>query len=81
MLADKITLFPNPAKDFLQIETDIFLDCFVPRSDKLMVSIFNVLGEKVLEEGFSNEINISALPVGSYFLQFENEKETIVKLH
>ena len=78
-LADKITLFPNPAKDFLQIETDIFLDCFVPRSDKLMVSIFNVLGEKVLEQGFSNEINISALPVGSYFLQFENEKETIVK--
>jgi len=33
----------------------------------------------VLEQDFSNEINISALPIGSYFLQFEYEKGNIVK--
>ena len=74
LLADKITLFPNPASDFLQIETDIF-----PEKEAVRMSIFNVLGEKVLAQDFSNEIDISVLPVGSYFLQFENDKEMIVK--
>ncbi|MGB1206194.1 MAG: T9SS type A sorting domain-containing protein [Chitinophagales bacterium] len=79
LLANQIHLFPNPASDFLQIETNVFLDCFVPRSDKVRMSIFNVLGEKVLVQDFSTEINISVLPIGSYFLQFENEKAMIVK--
>ena len=73
-LADKILLFPNPAAHFLHIETDFF-----QQNNKATMSIFNVLGEKVLEQGFTNEIDISALPVGSYFLQFENENQTIVK--
>ncbi|MGB1206601.1 MAG: PKD domain-containing protein [Chitinophagales bacterium] len=73
-LANQIHLFPNPASDFLQIETDIF-----HQKEVVRMSIFNVLGEKVLEQDFTNEINISVLPIGSYFLQFENEKETIVK--
>ncbi|MGB1207213.1 MAG: PKD domain-containing protein [Chitinophagales bacterium] len=74
LLANQIHLFPNPASDFLQIETDIF-----HQNDKTTMSVFNVLGEKVLEQGFTNEINISALPIGSYFLQFKNEGDTVVK--
>ena len=62
--AEKINLSPNPTSDILNIETDIpFFE----------THIVNLNGQVVLKELNSNQINVSQLANGIYFLQvFEN---------
>lgn len=67
---DKIHIYPNPAIEYLIIET----------TDLLKVKIFNILGQKVIETEQQTTIDVSNLLVGEYILFLETEKTTqIVK--
>jgi Secretion system C-terminal sorting domain len=57
---DKIRVMPNPAKDILNIETDIAVN-------KILIT--NLNGQVVLQESSKSQINVSSLPNGIYFLQ------------
>jgi predicted peptidase len=77
ILKEKIVLYPNPADDFLNVKSEIF----VP----LKYQIVNILGEKVKNGVLINEktefqIELKELVSGSYFLILENLKgESVVK--
>ena len=49
-----------------------------PISAKIIIT--NALGENILETDFANQIDISSLPVGIYFIRIGNQVEKIVKL-
>jgi len=56
-----LTVYPNPATGLISLNLD--------RASAIQNSvIFNTVGMKVMEVGNSNEINISSLPVGTYFV-------------
>lgn len=62
----EITVYPNPVKDFLTIQMNQILP--------YEVSIYNVLGQKVLEEnmffgGAYSNINLSTLSRGNYLVR------------
>lgn len=75
-LQSSFILSPNPATNELRIYSNSLLANSV-------VSIFNVLGETLLDEKIekSNNIsmNIKNLPAGIYFLQLRTESGTVVK--
>lgn len=66
--ASKISLYPNPASDVITLKTDISIS---------NISIANNLGQVVLSKGsnFSqtNEINISNLNPGIYFMSINSD--------
>ena len=63
-LSDKfVKAYPNPATNKLSIESTIEYDVY---------SIFNLLGEKIVNGKFQGEIDINNLSVGMYILQIEN---------
>lgn len=68
---DDISIYPNPADDFLYINPKDFID--------YAISINNILGQKLITQKFynTNEINridISKLPIGVYFVVFESSE-------
>jgi Secretion system C-terminal sorting domain/Lectin C-type domain len=69
---NSIKIHPNPFDEFISIE-DLAEDV-----DELIIT--NSLGEKVrlisVKESSMENIDLSALPQGTYFLQFRSEKET-----
>ena len=70
-LQDKIRVYPNPTKNKLFIQG-------LPNPSK--ISIYNVLGESVVSETNSKEIDVKKLPLGIYILKIiYNEKETVHK--
>ncbi|GAA4959708.1 hypothetical protein GCM10023315_04210 [Algibacter aquimarinus] len=67
---NKLIVYPNPAKNNIQIEN--------LNSSVKSVSIYNIQGRKVMEESLNTskskiEINISSLVDGLYLLNFLNE--------
>ncbi len=69
-----LKVFPNPATSTLNIEC--------PQSQHLNVSLFNLIGEQVIQKDFKGSketIDISALPAGMYFINIENERNVIIK--
>lgn len=57
-----LEVFPNPARDFLQINTDT----------PLQTSLFDLTGRQVLQQTNienSAQLNISAIPAGTYVLR------------
>ena len=61
-LAANIRVYPNPAQDFLRLETDT----------PLRASLFDLSGRQVLPSTAvetTTELDLSALPVGTYLLQ------------
>lgn len=74
-LAGKVVLFPNPAKDLLNIRID---------GDRMrMVSIYSSIGELIDQIQPENELlkyDVSRLSKGIYFVRIENEKgEFVIK--
>ncbi|MDL2290275.1 T9SS type A sorting domain-containing protein [Paludibacteraceae bacterium OttesenSCG-928-F17] len=69
-----LTIYPNPVKDILNIDTDI---------EPQKVRIFNSTGQKVYEASFTKSINISVLPTGIYWLSIidgvNNPTQKIIK--
>jgi hypothetical protein len=69
-----LRVYPNPSTDFIYIEY-LNGDSFEERS---IVSIKNLLGQELISakpRGKTLKLNITALPIGSYYLTFEiNDK-------
>ena len=69
-----ISLYPNPANQELHIAVD------VPSiASNSTINIYNTIGQRVMLQTFSTNIDISTLPAGAYFLQFQNAEQNIVK--
>ncbi|MDR2084736.1 MAG: Omp28-related outer membrane protein [Bacteroidales bacterium] len=64
---NKTTIYPNPANDYINI-TDI--------SNVKSINIYNVAGKLVLQSTATNEVNISTLNKGVYFLKLMNNDNT-----
>ncbi|MFH1049977.1 MAG: GLUG motif-containing protein [bacterium] len=74
---DLISIYPNPATDFLCIENN-------SESQIKKIEIFNLLGEKVLlfvnDNGSQTiKINISGLQIGNYYLKVIHDNEVAIK--
>jgi hypothetical protein len=69
----KVSIFPNPASDLVQIKSDQEFDSFV---------IYNVSGQQVLSKKLNSEqrIDVSTLSNGMYFLKLENNGQEIETL-
>ena len=72
---NQITIFPNPAKDNLNVKLDSY-------SSINSVAIFNVIGKKIMDVSVSknaiNKISLNEIPAGIYFIQYVNENGTPV---
>lgn len=66
---EQVTIYPNPAQSTITIE--------LAKSEKVNLTIYNVLGEIVYTSIISNsqtQINIANLSKGIYFLQLQSDK-------
>lgn len=76
-MAERITVFPNPASDRITINGDL------GGSTTASVRIVNLAGQEVLSEILTHDsdrnIQVGSLPSGMYFLQVATEKERTVK--
>ena len=73
--SDKISLYPNPSTDVLNIQ-------FKEEYKDSKVRITDAVGRKVMEEeitGALNTIDVSNLPAGNYFLLIESKERVISK--
>jgi hypothetical protein len=68
---NKILMYPNPCKDILHIKN----------AENYSVSIYNLLGQKILTEKLSNTklLNIGKLEPGNYIIEFTKNNFTEVK--
>ena len=73
-LFDAVKMFPNPAKDVVQFSKN--------SNERLDIEIFDVLGKSLMEvKNVQNEVNISTLRTGVYFVQMTlGTKATTKKL-
>jgi hypothetical protein len=72
-LANAIQVHPNPAKDFVNIQTGVEL---------LSVSVYTLTGELVVNEissGFSYKLNTSGLVAGLYLLKINTQNGMVSK--
>ena len=72
-IASKFSVYPNPVKDFLTIDS---------RNINISsVNVFNVLGTKVLErkELTDNKLDVSTLSNGIYFLKISADNASVTK--
>ena len=68
----KIFIYPNPVKNRIYIKTDQLINSY---------KIYNVMGQMVLSNIFSGNIDISMLEKGTYFLKLDNFKsKSFIKL-
>ena len=72
--ANSVSLYPNPAKDVVRIETKNNVNVS-------SVEVFNLLGQSVLSQSTlkDNKINVSSLSKGLYLLKLASDKGTIAK--
>jgi hypothetical protein len=74
-IAKKFSIFPNPANDFILINTEAL---FSPYNLK----IFNSFGVPVLDLSLSaqnEKVDISNLPAGTYIIQLETDNQSEMK--
>jgi hypothetical protein len=57
--SQQINIYPNPASDILNIETNMIFNS---------IEIIDIEGRTVLNTSFNNSIDISKLPAGNYFI-------------
>ncbi len=71
VFASKVSVYPNPAEDFLSIEAG--------NVELTSVSVFNILGSKVLEQNelVDNKLNISSLESGVYLLKIAGDNSAV----
>src|SRR5690606_12611375 len=72
MGGNQVALFPNPARESVQLKTDI--------NSSLQVTILDMTGKEVLQTSFEKrtEISIEALSSGQYFFQARNSEGRLV---
>ena len=65
-----INIYPNPFSDFIYINSK--------DSDNYTISLFNILGEIIIDKKINlQQLNLSNLPNGQYFLKIESESGII----
>ncbi len=70
-ISNEITIFPNPAKDFVNIQSAIGIQS---------LTVFNQMGQKVREESVNcQKLDISNLSNGIYFLQMKTSERIVTK--
>ena len=67
--SDKLKTYPNPVSNTLTIETEVKGD----------FQILNLLGQQVLSGKTASQIDVSALPQGTYFLKISTEQVKFIK--
>ena len=69
IMEQDVSIHPNPCSDAINIEG-------LKDLNEIKILIYNQLGETVLvQELFSNQINVTNLPSGVYFLKVQTSKE------
>ena len=58
-----ISIYPNPTMGVFKISSDIKINS---------IEIYNILGEKIFNQNYTNEINLSNYGKGIYFIKFYN---------
>ena len=58
-----LKIYPNPAHDYISIETDL---------ENFQADVIDIHGQILLQRYNEKNINISRLPVGTYFLKFQH---------
>ena len=67
---ETINIYPNPSSDFIYINSK--------DSDNYTISLFNILGEIIIDKKINlQQLNLSNLPNGQYFLKIESESGII----
>ena len=70
---DNIKIYPNPARDFVNIIID-------DKNIKVKhIKIYNSIGINVISQDFENPIDIRELPAGLYFINIYCDNKTYVK--
>ena len=68
-ISKALNIFPNPVKDVLN-----FSD-----KDVKTATVYSLLGQKVLENTITNQLNVASLTKGIYLMQIKNESGVISK--
>lgn len=63
-LIDEVIIYPNPASDRLLIESNTRLSA---------IEIYDIAGQKIITTHNLDEIDISQLPIGAYFIKIHSE--------
>ncbi len=67
-----ISIIPNPANGFIQLNGNI--------REESTITIYSVLGSKVLETAGKEVIEVGALPIGLYYIRIENNNQSETKM-
>jgi CubicO group peptidase (beta-lactamase class C family) len=73
---DEIIIYPNPAKGFIRIKTDII--------EAAWYNIYNISGQLILSGNVSGPhpyIKLPQLPVGLYVFQLENKSPQLIEIN
>jgi len=73
---DEIVIYPNPAKDFISIKTDI--------TEAAWYNIHNMSGQLILSgnvDGPNAQIKLPQLPAGLYVFQLENKSAQLIEIN
>ena len=62
----QVTIFPNPVSYSLHIESKVHIKS---------IQMYNAIGIKVIDIPFTEELNLSCLPRGLYFLRFTGKSQ------
>lgn len=76
---DGVKVYPNPVSNTLTIESRAL---GTAQQEKNEVSIYNVLGEKILSQNFlgqKHSLNVSAFAKGIYFVEVKTEKAVVTR--
>lgn len=66
-----LQVYPNPAKNILNITTDL--------NSTKNVEIYDMIGKKVLVENTQSQINVSSLVTGMYIVKITEDGKTSTK--
>jgi hypothetical protein len=69
---EKLTIWPNPANDFIFVDTEGILF-----TDKLTISIFDMQGRRIKTENYAQKINVSSLKEGVYIVVLYNNSKPL----
>lgn len=70
-LKTQVSVYPNPANDLLNIESE--------NIDNISIEIYDLSGRSILKEKSSKQVNISALSPGYYILNIYENSELLNK--
>ena len=78
LLVEEFAVFPNPAKDVLQVSINL------PEVEEVQINIIDMMGKRVqstmIQNGLSNQsIHVGSLAAGIYLIRVENGEQTLTK--